>query len=248
MIGTASCEKSGFELIELEEAVKVDGGFWLRFMKVPNANPAAVAAQAGAKGAPAKAKAPVTDEPKPIISKAWVSLEALRKPGATKTSIRVALETCPTCVKEGENSDKYVDNEEVIPFFENEKTYISLTITLTKPIVSLESTQPEPLPADVLPLKQLIVWPFSKNCNDDFRKQVAIAVKALTREYYTMFQQDLETQAKIPMSQKETNNAYEERKKEFLYEINTKGKYHILKEKMKKTIVRIVREHFGKTG
>ena len=37
------------------------------------------------------------------------------------------------------------------------------------------------------------------------------------------------------MSQKETNNAYEERKKEFLYEINTKGKYHILKEKMKKT-------------
>lgn len=140
MIGTASCEKSGFELIELEEAVKVDGGFWLRFMKVPNANPAAVAAQAGAKGAPAKAKAPVTDEPKPIISKAWVSLEALRKPGATKTSIRVALETCPTCVKEGENSDKYVDNEEVVPFFENEKTYISLTITLAKPIVSLEST------------------------------------------------------------------------------------------------------------
>jgi len=32
-----------------------------------------------------------------------------------------------------------------------------------------------------------------------------------------------------------------------LYEINTKGKYHILKEKMKKTIVRIVREHFGKS-
>lgn len=50
------------------------------------------------------------------------------------------------------------------------------------------------------------------------------------------------------MSQKETSNAYEERKKEFLYEINTKGKYHILKEKMKKTIVRIVREHFQKTG
>jgi len=50
------------------------------------------------------------------------------------------------------------------------------------------------------------------------------------------------------MSQKETNHAYEERKKEFLYEINTKGKYHILKEKMKKTIVRIVREHFGKSG
>jgi len=40
---------------------------------------------------------------------------------------------------------------------------------------------------------------------------------------------------------------YEERKKEFLYEINQSGKYHILKEKMKKTVVRIVREHFGKS-
>jgi len=33
-----------------------------------------------------------------------------------------------------------------------------------------------------------------------------------------------------------------------LYEINTSGKYHILKEKLKKTIVRIVKEHFQKTG
>ena len=122
-----------------------------------------------------------------------------------------------------------------------------MKFSLKKPVVSVESTKPEPQPSDILPLKQLVVWPYSKNCNDDFRKQVAIAVKALTREYYQMFQKDLEHQARIAMSQKETNDAYEERKKEFLYEINTKGKYHILKEKMKKTIVRIVREHFGKS-
>jgi len=36
-------------------------------------------------------------------------------------------------------------------------------------------------------------------------------------------------------------------KKEFFYEINTQGKYHILKEKMKKSIVRIVKEHFNRT-
>lgn len=50
------------------------------------------------------------------------------------------------------------------------------------------------------------------------------------------------------MSAQEQSNVYEERKKEFLYEINKSGKYHILKERMKKTIVRIVKEHFGKTG
>jgi hypothetical protein len=49
------------------------------------------------------------------------------------------------------------------------------------------------------------------------------------------------------MSNQESLEKYEERKKEFLYEINQSGKYHILKEKMKKTVVRIVREHFGKT-
>jgi exopolyphosphatase/pppGpp-phosphohydrolase len=49
------------------------------------------------------------------------------------------------------------------------------------------------------------------------------------------------------MSHQETQERYEERKKEFLYEINQTGKYHILKEKMKKTVVRIVREHFGKS-
>lgn len=247
MIGTATCEKSGFELIELEEAVKVDGGCWVKFIKAPNANPATAVAAAGAKGAPPKAKGAPADEAKPIIGKAWLNLADLQKPGCTTATVRVHLETCASCSKEGE-TDKYIDSEEVVPLFENERSYISLTIRLSKPIVSLDSTQVEPQPSDVLPLKQLIVWPFSKNCNDDFRKQVAIAVKALTREYYQMFQTDLETQAKIPMSQKETNHAYEERKKEFLYEINTKGKYHILKEKMKKTIVRIVREHFQKTG
>ena len=50
------------------------------------------------------------------------------------------------------------------------------------------------------------------------------------------------------MSSQEQYDVYEERKKEFLYEINKSGKYHILKERMKKTIVRIVKEHFGKKG
>ena len=50
------------------------------------------------------------------------------------------------------------------------------------------------------------------------------------------------------MSAQESHDVYEERKKEFLYEINKSGKYHILKERMKKTVVRIVKEHFGKKG
>jgi hypothetical protein len=44
MIGVAACEKVGFELIELEEAVKNEGGCWVRFMKVPYTNPQAAVA------------------------------------------------------------------------------------------------------------------------------------------------------------------------------------------------------------
>ena len=58
----------------------------------------------------------------------------------------------------------------------------------------------------------------------------------------------MEKQARTTISAQESNASYEERKKEFLYEINKSGKYHILKERMKKTIVRIVKEHFGKKG
>jgi hypothetical protein len=53
-----------------------------------------------------------------------------------------------------------------------------------------------------------------------------------------------EEQRNRERSEKQRAEAFEERKKEFLYEINTSGKYHIMKEKMKKTIVRIVKEHF----
>jgi hypothetical protein len=70
----------------------------------------------------------------------------------------------------------------------------------------------------------------------------------LTREYYNSFKDDLHKATQTTKTDKETKEDYENRRKEFLYDINTSGKYHILKEKMKKTIVRIVKEHFGKTG
>ena len=123
-----------------------------------------------------------------------------------------------------------------------------IEINLSNPIIPQASNVNEPNPDEIVATKTLIKWPFSKTATDDFGKQCAIAIKALTREYHTMFQTDLERQAQTTTSAMESHDAYEERKKEFLYEINKSGKYHILKERMKKTIVRIVKEHFGKKG
>ena len=184
-----------------------------------------------------------------MVGRAWVTLEELQAPGATCTEQRVFLKTVATATKEPASDgtgERYVDAAEVTPLFEEPQTYLHIKLNLSHPVTPIVPAHPEPLPTEVIPLKKLVKWPFSKDPNDDFSKQVAIAVKALTREYYQMFQTELHTQARVPMSQQETLKAYEDRKKEFFYEINTTGKYHILKEKLKKTVVRIVREHFGR--
>lgn len=74
MVGVAACEKVGFELIELEEAVKNEGGCWVRFMKVPYTNPQAAVAPGGKAAPPKDKKAVPTEEIKPIIGRAWLDL------------------------------------------------------------------------------------------------------------------------------------------------------------------------------
>jgi hypothetical protein len=151
--------------------------------------------------------------------------------------------------KAGEDGvEKYVQSEE--PFdniFEAQRSYIYIKLTMSDSVTPPTSQNPEPLPQDVVPVKQFIRWPFSKDPTDDFKKQIALAVESLAKEYYNLFATELqEEQQNREKSEKQRQEAFEERKKEFLYEVNTTGKYHIMKEKMKKTIVRIVKEHFGK--
>ena len=118
----------------------------------------------------------------------------LNQPGATKTSKRVYIETIAPAVKETreEGGDVWVDQEEFEPVFEPQKTYVHLEIELKKPVVPEKSDLLEPVPKDIVSEKKLIKWPFSKTANDDFCKQVSIAVKALTREYHTMFASELQ--------------------------------------------------------
>jgi len=73
-----------------------------------------------------------------------------------------------------------------------------------------------------------------------------LAVESLAKEFYTMFKRNILAEIKNPQNttMQEALDKFNDQKKEFFYEINTQGKYHILKEKMKKSIVRIVREHF----
>ena len=185
--GLSICEKTGFELVEFEEAVIRNGGCWLSFYKgPPPASGGAPPTADKGKAPPAKGKAPATDDLKSVIGRAWVNLEAFLAPGSTKTEQRIKLETVAPAVKETspEGVEQIVDGTEVTPVFEESKTYIHCCIKLSRPVTPVVPEFPEPQPNEILPMKKLVKWPFSKDPNDDFAKQVAIAVKALTREYY----------------------------------------------------------------
>lgn len=168
LVGISICEKQGFELIELEEAIKNDGGCWLTLMKLPQ--PEAPAEEKGGKKAPPK-KGQNLDDLKPIFGRAWVDLTDLRKPGANSTTKRVFLETCAPTMKEAQESgDVWVDQEETEPLFEPQRTYVYLDITLSNPVIPQASNVSEPCPNEIVATKTLIKWPFSKTATDDFGK------------------------------------------------------------------------------
>lgn len=150
--------------------------------------------------------------------------------------------------KQEDGKDVYVESDINEPLFEEKRSYVYIKMTLSSPVTPTIPDLPEPLPHEVVPVKQFIRWPFSKDPTEDFKKQITLAVESLAKEYYNMFHQELEQEATGGKQDSELTESFEERKKEFLYEINTQGKYHILKEKLKKTIVRIVKEYFKMTG
>ena len=247
-VGMANCAKNGYELIELEESVRYDHGTWIRFMKTPAAAP-----EVDAKGKPpAKGKGAVaTEELKAVYGKGWVSFDDLNRPGCTTIVQRVFLQTCPPMTKKTkeDGTEEEVEDTEYEKVFEDAKSYVHIKIALDQPIIAPGSDKPEPQPSEIVPVKQFVTWPYSKDPRDDFGKQVTLAVESLTKEFFTSFKKPLaDLQSKSPpLTETEISERFEEMKKEFFYEVNTQGKYHILKEKMKKSVVRIVKEHFEKT-
>ena len=225
--------------------VKKETGCWLRFMKLPPAGD-----DAAAKGgkAPPKGKGAPTDDLKPCIGRAWIDFNDILKPGTTETKQRVFLETCAPITKKTneDGTEEETEDTEFEKVFEEAKSYIHLKMTFDQPIVKVAPEKPEPTAAEIVPVKQFITWPYSKDPCDDFSKQVTLAVESMAKEFYNMFKNKYLSNKKN-LTEAEENQQFDECKKEFFYEINTKGKYHILKEKMKKSIVRIVKEHYNRT-
>lgn len=114
----------------------------------------------------------MVEELKPTFGRAWVSFEDLLEPGSLEIKKRIFLETCTPLVKktEADGSEKYVEAEETEQVFESNKTYVYIKMTLSDPVTPTIPEEPEPQIHEVVPVKQFIRWPYSKDPTDDFGK------------------------------------------------------------------------------
>ena len=117
-------------------------------------------------------------------------MQDLLQPGATETTQRVKLTTCaPISKKTNEDgTEEEVEEAEFEPVFEDPKTYVHLRLSLSSPVVPKVLERAEPGPNEIVPVKQFITWPYSKDPCDDFGKQVTLAVESLAKEFFGLFQ------------------------------------------------------------
>lgn len=147
-------------------------GCWLKFNRVPPpeeeiTDPKAKKAPPpkGGKGAPA-------EDLKPCFGRAWIDFSELKEPGALEVRKRVFIETCTPLVKktEADGTEHLVEAEDFDKVFEPSKTYAYIKITLSDPVTPTIPEEPEPQVHEIVPVKQFIRWPYSKDPGDDFAK------------------------------------------------------------------------------
>lgn len=151
------------------------------------------------------------------------------KPGKGETKVKQSIGMI--------KSDVDGDGHEVLESqqYTESRTYVILELQLEKPLVKKrELGSITARVAELIPPRS----PFPKNEGgskkvvDDFEQEIAHLANILLEEFRSMFGADF------------SPNDQEERKRVFLYELNTSGKYYAFKERLKYFIVKIVREKF----
>eukprot|EP01105_Mastigella_eilhardi_P026937 TRINITY_DN79_c0_g2_i1.p1 TRINITY_DN79_c0_g2~~TRINITY_DN79_c0_g2_i1.p1 ORF type:complete len:1197 (+),score=355.13 TRINITY_DN79_c0_g2_i1:447-3593(+) len=122
--------------------------------------------------------------------------------------------------------------------FETAKTYCIIEISFAKPLVPKPVTPKLHLtPADFIPKRPpLPQYHQLREATQEFSQEISDIIAELAQEYKTLFE--------VPSAEQQLTK--DQRRKQFLYALNTGGQYFTFKEKLKKAVVRIVNEKFHK--
>ncbi|XP_068751299.1 cilia- and flagella-associated protein 70-like [Montipora capricornis] len=147
-----------------------------------------------------------------------------------------------TTVAEGESNE--VKNLEGQQYLES-RTFITLEFVLDNPLVP--KRPPSSLArkvAEYIPPRPIFARKpgGSKKAVEDFHTQLTTVANSLLEEFRQMYGDDL-MKGNLPQS----NDAMDQRRQKFLYELNTSGKYFAFKEQLKNSVIKIVREKYLNT-
>ena len=258
----AMIKKTNEKLIELDEDINVNEGLVIQVNFIPPID-----------DDPKKRAKPKGINPEdvhPIYCIGWVDCTDFHKNyGLTELSLRVNLqlrETYENRIDEIEKKTgfKYINpnNEEILNLtkdnqedkldeVEKAKTYIYIKIGLTFPVNPLLPDLPLPDPIDLIkkepkPKKEITI----EEIENDLLRQFKIAIAAIAKTY----DEAMGDSSKGQLVRREKGNLLSNAKREekenninkFLDKFNTSGRADLLKEKLKKFIVRIVREKYNK--
>ena len=226
---TATLNKvhEGEELVTLEEKIEDDGRLCLEFSKLP---------PVVEDDAKKKIKAKPGEEAKPIYAKAWVDMSYFQTPSAQETIYRVQLV----------DPEPLPDQPPEPPLFNAIRSYVHFRVRLDPPITPSLPETPFTSISELVPSKPAPpTFPASVEVSYDFRKLLKLESKKIATEYDEKFKEshDQDVRRFAVSQQKEMR---EKRKQEYLYEFNISGKAHALKEKLKRSIVKIAREKYRK--
>ncbi|BFZ07632.1 hypothetical protein BsWGS_10671 [Bradybaena similaris] len=124
------------------------------------------------------------------------------------------------------------------------KSHIMFEICLDKPLIARRT--PEALlkrVTELIPPRPL--YPKrtdrAQKAVEDYHSQVAIIAEIVLDDFREMFAEELKECGP------QTPDVMEQRRKQFVYDLNTTGKYFAIKEQLKHSVVKIVREKYLRT-
>jgi len=233
-------EKLEDQLVILEERVFEDKGDWLYFMKTVTLTEEEIV-----KMRKAKPKNVKLDDLNTVVMRSWVDYTEFITPGVIEIIQRCKLEQYYPDLPEGEAPPHDIPK----PNLEN--TYALIKIKLDPAIAPLIK-EIQPKASDMIPKAQALPKdPPAIECINEFKGDLVLIIESLAMEYSGMVGKDLngaqEQKGKntLTVQKKQEIN---KRKEQFLYDFNVSGKYKILKERLKKSIVKICRDKFQKVG
>ena len=145
------------------------------------------------------------------------------------------------------------NEEENLDYVEKAKTYVYIKIGLTIPINPLLPDIDLPNPDDYMRKEKQPPKPYTvEQIEQDLLTQFKIAIAAIAKTY----DKALGCSAKNQLIRRDKGNIISNAKREerentinkFIDKFNTSGRADLLKEKLKKFIVKIVREKYNKKG